>query len=177
MRTLIVGGVRSGKRRRALQLARPHGTNVVFLAPTRPDDEAARVRIERDRSDRRSGWTTVEVGTALGGALAAAAPSGCVVIEGLTRWLATLVCATAPAALEREIDALIEAVAGAPGDVVLVAEETGPEALPDDALARRFNDVAGTLHRRLAEVCERVEWTVAGLAVVLKPLRSGGVPR
>ncbi len=176
-RTLILGGVRSGKSRRALQLARPHAPDVLFIATALSQDDEMRERIARHRAERPRAWTTVEVGTGLGEAIAVAATRACVVVDCLPLWLANLVCSTTPATLEREVDALLDAVDDSRADLVLVANETGLGVVPDNALARRFNDVAGRLHQRLAERCERVELTVAGLAVVLKPAGALGVAR
>ncbi len=168
--TLILGGARSGKRRRALQLARPHASDVVLIATAPPDDGSRPTRSAGRREERPSDWTTMEAGTALGAAVASAGAAGCIVVDCLTPWLADLVCTAPPETLEREVDALLDAIGETPGDLVLVADEPDPDVVADDALARRFNDAAGALHRRLAQRCDRVEWTVAGLAVVLKPV-------
>jgi adenosylcobinamide kinase / adenosylcobinamide-phosphate guanylyltransferase len=53
-------------------------------------------------------------------------------------------------------------------EIILVSNETGLGIVPLDALSRRFNDEAGRLHQALAEQCEHVAFTVAGLPVVLK---------
>jgi adenosylcobinamide kinase/adenosylcobinamide-phosphate guanylyltransferase len=45
--------------------------------------------------------------------------------------------------------------------------------VPDNPLARRFRDVAGGLHQRLAEAADLVLVTIAGLPLVFKsPLQK-----
>jgi adenosylcobinamide kinase/adenosylcobinamide-phosphate guanylyltransferase len=57
---LVLGGVRSGKSRYAQSLAE-RMDRVAFIATAeRRDDEEMRVKIERHRAERPSGWTTIE---------------------------------------------------------------------------------------------------------------------
>jgi len=52
--------------------------------------------------------------------------------------------------------------------VVAVANEVGSGIVPDNALARRFRDLQGSLNQHLAARAQRVVLLVAGLPVVLK---------
>ena len=52
--------------------------------------------------------------------------------------------------------------------VVLVANEVGLGIVPDNALARRFRDLAGTINQRVAARADRVVFVAAGLPLVLK---------
>jgi adenosylcobinamide kinase/adenosylcobinamide-phosphate guanylyltransferase len=52
--------------------------------------------------------------------------------------------------------------------VVLVSNEVGWGIVPDNALARRFRDVAGRINQRVAAAADRVDLVVAGLAMRLK---------
>ena len=73
-----------------------------------------------------------------------------------------------PARLAAERDALLECLPGLPGRVLLVSNETGLGVVPLGELSRRYVDEAGWLHQALAERCERVMFTVAGLPMLLK---------
>ena len=57
------------------------------------------------------------------------------------------------------------------GPVVLVSNEVGQGIVPDNPLARRFRDAAGTLHQRVAAAAGRVVFVTAGLARTLKDAR------
>ena len=60
--TLVLGGVRSGKSRYALQLA-ARAQRVTFLATAerrKDEDEEMRRNIERHRAERPQHWTTIE---------------------------------------------------------------------------------------------------------------------
>jgi len=59
-------------------------------------------------------------------------------------------------------------LAGHGGEVVLVANEVGSGIVPDNALARRFRDLQGTLNQRIAGRAGRVVLMVTGLPVIVK---------
>jgi adenosylcobinamide kinase / adenosylcobinamide-phosphate guanylyltransferase len=168
MKTLILGGMRSGKSRFAEALALQSGLPVTYIATALPGDEEMRQRIEAHCQRRPAGWQVVEEPYALAGALRTHAAAGhCVIVDCLTLWLTQLLCA-AEEGLERERDALIEVLPMLEAEIILVSNETGLGIVPPDALSRRFNDEAGWLHQALARHCERVVFTVAGLPMVLK---------
>ena len=169
MKTLVLGGVRSGKSRYAETLARAHGGSVTVIATATADDEEMRARITAHRARRPAEWTVVEEPICLADALrAAASPSGIVVIECLTLWLANLLSSPRAADLEPQRNALLDTVASLAGDQVFVSNEVGQGVIPVNALARRFADEAGQLHHRLAVRCERVVLMAAGLPLILK---------
>lgn len=169
MKTLVLGGVRSGKSRLAERLAGGSGLPVTYVATARADDAEMARRIDRHRADRPAHWSLVEADTGLAGALErAASPEQCLLVDCLTLWLTQLLGTEDEARIEREREALIAAIPRLPGTLVLVSNETGMGITPMDALSRRFVDDAGWLHQRLAPAMDRVVLTVAGLPYVLK---------
>lgn len=171
--TLILGGARSGKSRLAERLALESELAVSYLATaTVRDDGEMRTRIAVHRERRPAHWLTVEEPLRLAAALREhCAPQRCVIVDCLTLWLTNLLCADDPDRLATEREALIETLPTLPGRLMLVSNETGLGVVPMGELSRRYVDEAGDLHRRLAERCGQVIFTVAGLPQVLK-----GVP-
>lgn len=169
MRTLILGGVRSGKSRMAEQLALGSGQPVTYVATARADDDEMLRRVEQHRRRRPAGWDLIEAGDDLAARLReAAGPDRCLLIDCLTLWLTQLLCTEDEAHIEREREALIATLPTLPGSIIAVSNETGLGIVPLDALSRRFADEAGALHQRLAADLDRVVLTVAGLPHVLK---------
>lgn len=169
MKTLILGGVRSGKSRLAERLARDSGLQVIYVATATAGDEEMGRRIEEHRQRRPAEWVTVEEPMRLARALVAhGREDRCLLVECLTLWLTHLLCSAEAEALAREREALLAALPGLPGQVILVGNETGLGVIPVDALSRRYCDEAGVLHQRLAALCDRVILTAAGLPLTLK---------
>ncbi|MGE0811294.1 MAG: bifunctional adenosylcobinamide kinase/adenosylcobinamide-phosphate guanylyltransferase [Immundisolibacter sp.] len=169
MKTLILGGVRSGKSRLAERLATDTGRPVTYIATATAGDAEMAARIAAHQVRRPTGWALVEEPLALAAAVQAhARAGGCVLIECLTLWLTNLLVDANAAALDREQAALLAALDDLPGDVILVGNETGMGIVPLGELTRRYCDAAGRLHQDIAARCERVLLTVAGLPLALK---------
>jgi len=167
--TLILGGVRSGKSRLAEQLARDSGRPVTYLATATASDDEMRARIAAHRQRRPAGWRLIEEPLALPAVLESACGAGqCVLVECLTLWLANLLWAEESWRLDRELAALDALLPGLPGQVIFVSNEVNMGVIPVNDLARRYGDLAGSLHQRIAAQAGQVVLTVAGLPLVLK---------
>lgn len=169
MKTLVLGGVRSGKSRLAEQLARESGLPVTYLATARPGDPEMQARIAHHRASRPDDWQLVEEPCRLAQALQRHARAGhCVLVECLTLWLTNLLLEPDPGSCEREREALLAILPTLPGEIILVGNETNMGVVPMGELSRRFCDESGWLHQALARHCERVLLTLAGLPLTLK---------
>lgn len=171
IRTLVIGGARSGKSREAERLlaAEPAVTYVATAYPAGHDDEwSERVRLHRVR--RPAHWDTVETLDLVG---LLAADGDPLLVDCLTLWLTRVMdrhdawsdeawAATAQKAVAAEIDALVAAWRTASRRVVAVTNEVGQGVVPDSAAGRRFRDVMGRLNADLAAHTEDVRWCVAG---------------
>lgn len=165
--TLVLGGARSGKSRHAQHLAEQMGGRLIFIATAEAIDEEMVDRIAQHRLDRGPSWLTVEAPTDLPGAIHKyAAGDTTLLIDCVTVWLGNLIhhgCDTGAAG-----GALIEALADAPGRLLVVANEVGLGVVPDTPLGRRFRDIAGRLNQCLAAQAQNVVLVVAGIAVQIK---------
>jgi adenosylcobinamide kinase/adenosylcobinamide-phosphate guanylyltransferase len=167
MKTLILGGVRSGKSRHAETLARSHAP-VTVIATATADDEEMAARIARHRRDRPGSFAVIEEPLRLAAALTrASSESRAVIVDCLTLWLSNLL-ERDPNALEAETKALATALAASRAECILISNEVGLGIIPPNPLARRFGDAAGSLHQELARVCDRVIFMVAGMPLVVK---------
>jgi adenosylcobinamide kinase/adenosylcobinamide-phosphate guanylyltransferase len=169
MHRLILGGVRSGKSRLAERLARDSGLAVTYIATARASDDEMTARIAAHRERRPADWRLVEEPLALVDSLRREAAAGrCVLVECLTLWLSNLLWAGDEERLGRELEALPALLADLPGQVIFVGNETNLGVIPMNALARRYCDLAGSLHQQLAARCDAVYFTAAGLPLALK---------
>jgi adenosylcobinamide kinase/adenosylcobinamide-phosphate guanylyltransferase len=169
VRTLILGGARSGKSALAERLARDSGNEVVYIATAQAHDAEMAARIAHHRDRRPAHWQSVEEPLALAGALRAyARPDRCVLVDCLTLWLSNLLGDADDQRLGREYEALLEVLPALPGELLFVSNEVGLGVVPMGELTRRFVDEAGRLHQALAARCERVLFVAAGLPLPLK---------
>ncbi len=167
MKTLILGGARSGKSRLAQRIACDSGLAVTYIATATAGDDEMRSRIEQHRRERPVHWTTLEAPLELDHTLRAhAAADRCLLVDCLTLWLNNQLCTGHdPAAACANLVATVQHL---PGEIILVSNEIGLGVVPLGELTRHFVDEAGRLHQSLAQCCDRVVLTVAGLPLVIK---------
>ena len=164
--SLVLGGARSGKSTFAESLASRYSRRVYIATAERVDAEMVR-RIEAHRRQRGPGWRTLEAPLDLADAIRqASTPQVCLLVDCLTVWLGNLM--HHGRAIDAAQAALLDALAGVSGPVVLVANEVGLGIVPDNAAARAFRDHAGRLNQALARLATRVYFVAAGLPVILK---------
>ncbi|MBW8469251.1 MAG: bifunctional adenosylcobinamide kinase/adenosylcobinamide-phosphate guanylyltransferase [Thiobacillus sp.] len=179
----ILGGQRSGKSRRAEVLARQWlerspDHRAVMVATGQAWDDEMRERIarhRRDRAERVPGLVTLEEPLALAEALGRVGDAKTlVVVDCLTLWMTNLMM---PVEARQALDdtavvaaghALCEAIAAAPGPLVLVGNEIGLGVIPLGREVRAFVDALGRLNQSVAAACERVTLMAAGLPLTLK---------
>jgi adenosylcobinamide kinase/adenosylcobinamide-phosphate guanylyltransferase len=168
--TLVLGGVRSGKSRYALQLA-GRAQRVTFLATAeRREDEEMRRKIERHRSERPQHWETIEEPLHLAAAIASAGNCDLLLIDCLTLFAGKLleVHGENRPGIVLAIDSLCNALTASPRPVVLVSNEVGSGVVPAFEMGRQYRDLLGEINQRVALIADRVVLMVAGLPLALK---------
>jgi len=169
MKRLILGGIRSGKSRLAENIAKESGLAVTYIATATAQDDSMQQRIDRHRADRPKAWSLIEEPYKLAATLQKEARADhFLLVDCLTLWLTNLLLLNDNTRLEQELQALQLCLPTLPGDIVLVSNETGLGVVPMGELSRRFCDEAGFLHQNLAQICDQVILTVAGLPHFLK---------
>ena len=169
MHQLILGGARSGKSRLAETLAADTALPVIYVATSQPQDGEMNARVALHRQRRPAHWGLIEEPIELARVLREhAAADRCLLVDCLTLWLTNLLMLEDPQRLALERDHLLETLATLPGEIIFVSNETGLGVVPLGELTRRYVDEAGWLHQALAEQCQRVVLTVAGLPLTLK---------
>jgi adenosylcobinamide kinase/adenosylcobinamide-phosphate guanylyltransferase len=164
---LVLGGARSGKSRYAQARAEATGLSPVFVATAQAHDKEMADRIARHRDDRDVRWRTIEEPFALPDLIAREAGGDRILlIDCLTLWASNLMLAERDGEAEGAL--LVRAICAAHGPLILVSNEVGLGIVPDNALARRFRDVAGRINQQVAAACAEVQFLAAGLPLRLK---------
>ncbi len=183
---LILGGARSGKSRRAEQLARDLGGRVTFLATAEARDGEMKNRIEAHRAARPAGWRTLEEPLDLPRAVeGAAGESDVLLVDCLTLWVSNHLCRVldpegsegwyrAIEGLAQDLESAIARVAEvlrtSEATLLVVSNEVGLGLVPATPLGRAYRDLLGGVNRCLAAEADQVLLMVAGLAVDVKKL-------
>ncbi|HTY27187.1 MAG TPA: bifunctional adenosylcobinamide kinase/adenosylcobinamide-phosphate guanylyltransferase [Mycobacterium sp.] len=170
MRTLVLGGIRSGKSRWAETAFDPEGpVRYVATGPVAGADSAWAARVGAHRGRRPATWETVE--TADVAAQLRTVPHTATLVDDLGGWLTTALDRRGwdDGSVDGDVDELVSAVRDFSAPLVLVSPEVGLTVVPATASGRRFADELGALNQHLAQCCDRVVLVVAGLPVWIKP--------
>ena len=174
IKTLILGGVKSGKSRFAEQQATQcferrntsstciqnsaQTSSILVIATATAWDDEMQARIDQHIAERPDGWLTIEAPIHLAQALNEAQhENNVVIIDCLTLWLTNLLMHEDATLLEQEVSAFEKALAACAGNVFIVSNETNMGIVPLGDITRKYCDQAGLLHQRIAKLCDEVK--------------------
>lgn len=164
MKTLFIGGIKSGKSRLAeayiLERAKHKPT---YLATSEFIDDEMRQRIAEHQQRRQDRFITIEEPLQL--ACAVQGCQGFVIVECISMWLNNMLYHKYD---EQQIMRELAAVTALATDLVFVQNEVGLGVIADNPLARQYVDISGKAAQFLAENCDEVYFCCAGLKSRLK---------
>jgi adenosylcobinamide kinase/adenosylcobinamide-phosphate guanylyltransferase len=165
MKTLFIGGIKSGKSRLAeayiLEQATPN--KPYYLATTEFFDQEMQARILIHQQRRQDLFITVEEPVKLFDTVKQC--QGPVLIECVSMWLNNqLYHQISEADILQELKALLQLSC----DLVLVHNEVGLSVVSDNHLARQFVDLSGKAAQLMAQYCDQVFFCSAGLKISMK---------
>ena len=174
MRTLVLGGIRSGKSQwaeSAIADSADAGQRVRYLATgATPDGDADwSARVEAHRARRPSHWETIET-TEVATQLRSDVETP-TLVDDMGGWLTAMMDrhdAWTTGSVDADIADLVDAVKAYPAPLALISPEVGLTVVPPTVAGRRFADELGTLNQKLAHVCERVVLVIAGQPLTVK---------
>lgn len=165
---LITGGVKSGKSRFALKIAREiEKGEKIFIATARPIDEEMEDKIEKHEKERGSDFQTVEEPIHLGDTLKKINQST-VVIDCLTLWLSNLFFEVRESEKLFEIESFIQALKEFGGNIIIVTNEVGWGIIPESETSRNYQAELGRLNQEVAEICDVVYVLISGIPSKIK---------
>lgn len=180
---LILGGQKSGKSKRAEELARfwldaSQSHCAAIIATAQVFDGEMQSRVDRHRELRAQTIPEViaiEEALHIGEMIVRhSSPEKLIILDCLTVWLTNLLmphpdlAAVGQIDAENEVRLFLHALEHAKGPVVLVSNEIGLGVIPMGRETRHFVDELGRLNQRVAEVCAAVTLMVAGIPIKVK---------
>jgi len=176
--TFIIGGARSGKSAFAMRLAKRH-KHVCYIATAdsgqalQIDDGEMLERIQKHRKDRPAEWETVEASLELDKAVSNLnGKLDVVLIDCITLYVTNMLLGDSKEAVDEciidAINKLCIVCKKIPPRVIMVSNEVGYGVVPDNALSRRFRDIAGYVNQIIAREADNVYLVTAGIETKIK---------
>jgi adenosylcobinamide kinase/adenosylcobinamide-phosphate guanylyltransferase len=161
---LITGGQRSGKSKKAEELALSLSSNPVYLATAHIWDDEFRERVRRHQERRGPEWTTIEEEIHLS---RHDMTGRVVVIDCVTLWLTNMLDSSLQGNLEKAF-AEFDAFTAPEATYIFVTNEIGLGGISENALHRRFTDLQGMMNQYIAARADEVILMISGIPVKLK---------
>ena len=166
MKTLFIGGIKSGKSINAERYILEQvstGTTPYYLATTEFIDDEIKKRIQVHQERRKEHFITIEEPLDLYSALEPLnAP---ILIECTTMWINNMLYHQKT---KEQIIEHITHVMTSPNDIIFVHNDVGAGIIPDNTLARAYVDISGIISQIIASQCDEVYHCIAGLATKIK---------
>jgi len=166
----ITGGARSGKSRLAESLAEGFGTPLCYIATGQALDTEMEERISAHRTRRGGNWHTVEEPLRLAETIRNVDGSfQAILVDCITLWLTNLLLTNEDTdKVIAKVGALVEVMPKGKTPLILVSNEVGMGIVPENALARKFRDLAGKANQMLASAADEAYVTFNGIPIRLK---------
>ena len=164
---LITGGQRSGKSKKAEELALSLSPTPVYMATAHVWDDEFRERVRRHQERRGPQWTNIEEEMLLS---RHDMTGRVVVIDCVTLWLTNFFFANSSDVdvslrlAKEEFDACTKADA----TYIFVTNEIGLGGISADALQRKFTDLQGWMNQYIAAKADEVFLMVSGIEMKIK---------
>jgi nicotinate-nucleotide--dimethylbenzimidazole phosphoribosyltransferase len=182
MRTLILGGIRSGKSAFGEGLLPATGVRYIATAadPATGDPQWSQ-RIAAHRSRRPAGWQTVESADVAG--RLRSDPDVATLVDDLGGWISRQIDDVGgwdddTFDLSDKIAEFVSAIADFTGDLVIISPEVGLSLVAPTPAGRLFQDQLGLLNNAVAATCDRTVLVVAGKVLEIsdpQPAATGAV--
>lgn len=166
----ITGGVRSGKSKYAMNLAKNTAREIIFLATGVAKDEEMKKRIKEHKESRPDRWRTIEETKNISSILLdIQPPCELVIIDCLTFFVSNLLLeGVDEESILQEIKKIVDTILQVNYTIIVVSNEVGGGIVPDNELGRRFRDIIGLANQIMAKSAHEVYLIVSGMPVKLK---------
>jgi adenosylcobinamide kinase/adenosylcobinamide-phosphate guanylyltransferase len=178
---LLTGGARSGKSRKAEDLAKEIGGRILFVATAEAGDQDMAERIKRHQADRPQEWHTLEAPSNIGAKILQVGQGYDVIIVDCLTMLTCNIIGQAineygedvaeqkvEELLAQEMHCLQEAAQTLRASFLIVTNEVGLGVVPDNRLGRLYRDILGRANQSMASVCSEVILLISGCSMYAK---------
>jgi len=164
MKTLFIGGIKSGKSFLAETYTIKHAnTKPIYLATTEFIDAEMSERILQHKKQRENNFTTLEEPLRLNSIVTNI--DDIVLVECVSMWINNMLYH------EYTFDDIkkeIQLILAQEKNIVFVLNDVGSGIIPDNKLAREFIDISGKISQIIAKECDEVFHVIAGIGTKIK---------
>jgi len=174
---LITGGARSGKSSYALDVCENISENRLFIATCPTIDSEMTDRVIRHQKEREGrGWETLECPVDLETAFKEKAHRfNVVLLDCITLWVNNVLYSyeqknmvLTDFVIKDQANAWLTAAQAIDSTIVCVTNEVGLGIVPENAIARKYRDLVGTVNQTIGKMADEVALVSCGVPLYLK---------
>ena len=164
MKTLFIGGIKSGKSINAQNyIVKNSTTKPTYLATTEFIDKGMLKRINEHKENRGDTFSTTEEPLRIYEAIRT--NKNPVLVECVSMWINNMLYhGFNYEDMKKELTKVLEL----DQTIVFILNDVGSGIIPDNALSREFVDISGKLSQLIASGCDEVYHTIAGISTRIK---------
>ena len=163
MKTLFIGGVKSGKSRLAEEYILKISDTPLYLATSEITDEEMQIKVLQHKLQRDEQFETIEEPLNILGEVNNTPKS--VIIECMTFWLNNMLYYNKS---DEEIFLHVRELLALDNTIVFVLNDVGSGIIGADKETREFINLSGLLSQFIATECDEVYHVIAGIASKIK---------
>ena len=163
-KTLFIGGIKSGKSLNAQNYIVKNSTKKpIYLATTEFIDDGMKKRIDEHIQNRKDDFITIEEPLKLYESILSC--ESAILVECISMWINNMLYHKY--SFKNMIDELNK-IMKLDKTIVFVLNDVGSGIIPDNPLSREFVDISGKLSQLIAQNCDEVYHTIAGISTRIK---------
>jgi adenosylcobinamide kinase/adenosylcobinamide-phosphate guanylyltransferase len=164
-KTLFIGGIKSGKSLNAQNYILKNSTTQkpIYLATTEFIDAEMQLRVDAHKISRSDRFETIEEPINLRKIISTC--ESVILVECVSMWINNMLYHSKSFEdMANELETILEF----DKEIVFVLNDVGSGVIPDNKLAREFIDISGKLSQLIAQHCDEVYHTIAGISTRIK---------
>ena len=164
MKTLFIGGIKSGKSVNAQDyILKNSTTKPMYLATTEFIDAGMKKRIDAHKKNRKNDFFTIEEPIKIYETIKT--HNKPILVECVSMWINNMLYHGFDYEdMHNEISKVLDLDI----TMVFVLNDVGSGIIPDNAISREFVDISGKLSQLIASKCDEVYHTIAGISTRIK---------
>ncbi len=164
--SLILGGIKSGKTKRALDLAKSKNSALpkYFVATNDFYDDEMNAKIQAHRIERGQDFITIEANLDIITPLLAL-PKSVIVIDEIASWVNNILHYSHE--ISDYMPKFLQFLQTTDHEIIIISQEMSFAPVSEHALTRKFVNILGECNQNLAKIANFRELMVAGMAIRL----------
>lgn len=165
-RTLVTGGISSGKSLWVENIVTQSSLHKVYVATAQPLDDELKQKIKLHQARRSKDWHLLEKPFTKGNIFNQFGEGDIILLECISTWLGNLLYKNVD--LEDHIGTFLANLANSKANIVIVSVETGWGVIPENQSSRTFVQELGKLNQSIARASDLVVLVAAGIPLAIK---------